>query len=113
MVHTEASVLIVRSDFEVIMKEKFLTWNASLCNAAQEFGKNHPDATVLLFSSFEAFDTFLNKPVEYDFHPEDVKRRNGSIWIDHIHPTSKVHDYIACRLATFLESVQPVQEEGV
>jgi phospholipase/lecithinase/hemolysin len=112
-VHTDASVLIVRSDFEVVVEEKFQTWNTSLRNAAQEFGKNHPEATVLLFSSFEAFDTFLNKPEDHGFHPEDVKRRNGSIWMDHIHPTSKVHDYIACRLATFLESIQPVSKEDV
>jgi phospholipase/lecithinase/hemolysin len=93
---------------EAIVEEKIQTWNTALRDAAQDFGENHSDATVLLFSSFEAFDTILNKPEEHGFNPEDVKRLNGGIWLDHIHPTSKVHDYIARRVAAFLESVQLV-----
>jgi phospholipase/lecithinase/hemolysin len=85
--------------------EKFQTWNTALRNAAQQFGKDHPEATILLFSSFEAFDAILNKPEEHGLDPEDVKRFGGSIWMDHIHPTSKVHDRIAYRVASFLESV--------
>ena len=103
----------MRPHLEAVVEEKFQAWNTALRNAAQDFGENHPDATVLLFSSFEAFDTILDRPEEFGFDPEDVKRSNGSIWTDHIHPTSKVHDYIARRVAAFLGSVQPVGREDI
>jgi phospholipase/lecithinase/hemolysin len=106
-VYTEVKVLLVRSHLEEVVFEKFQAWNTALRNAAQQFGKNHPDATVLVFSSFEVFDTILDRPEEHGFDPKDVKRSGGSVWMDHIHPTSKVHDYIARHVAAFLESVQP------
>lgn len=103
---------LVPSRLEAVVVKKFQAWNTALSNEAQRFGKDHPDATVLVFSSFEAFDDVLNKAEELGFDPKDIKREGGSIWMDHIHPTSKVHDQIARRLAAFLESIQPASREN-
>lgn len=101
-------LLIVTSNMEAVVMKKFQVWNKALRSGAQLFAKDHPDTTVLLFSSFEAFNTILNKPEAHGFDPEDLKRSGGSIWMDHIHPTSKVHDHLAHYLTAFLETVLPI-----
>lgn len=99
-------------NLEAVVAKKYETWNTALSNATEQFAKDHPDATVLLFSSFEAFDALLSNPEEHGFDPKDVTLDGGSIWMDHLHPTSKVHDHIARRIATFLESVRPTPKDN-
>ena len=87
--------------------EKIQTWNECLGKEVKAFATAHPDATALLFSSYEAFDTLLDNAEQNGLKAQDRKRRGGDIWIDHIHPTSKVHDNIARRVAAFLDNIQP------
>ena len=44
-------------------------------------------------------------PEVYGFDKEDVRKYGGSIWVDFLHPTSKVHDHIASNLADFLQDI--------
>ncbi len=86
--------------------EKIQTWNESLGKEVEAFTSAHSDATVLLFSSYEAFDTLLDNAEQNGLKAQDRKRHGGDIWVDHIHPTSKVHDNIARRVAAFLDDIQ-------
>ncbi|KAJ7263074.1 hypothetical protein C8J57DRAFT_1334618 [Mycena rebaudengoi] len=80
----------------------YSAWNIELKNSASHFITAHADATVMIFSSWDTFTAVLDNPVAHGFPAEDVKRQGGSIWVDHLHPTSKMHDYIARDLSTFL-----------
>jgi phospholipase/lecithinase/hemolysin len=97
---------VVNKSWEETVKEKFEIWNNCLRNAVEEFTSVHQDSTVLFFSSFEAFDVFLNNPEQHEIETEDLRRSGGKVWVDHIHPTTKVHDYIANQVATFLGTVR-------
>ena len=91
---------------EETVKEKFEIWNGCLRSAVEVFISTHQDSTVLFFSSFEAFDIFLNNPEQHGIETKDLRRSGGRVWVDHIHPTTKVHDYIANQIAAFLGAVQ-------
>lgn len=39
------------------------------------------------------------------FDKEHVRKHGGSVWMDSLHPTSKVHDHIARNLADFLQEI--------
>ena len=86
----------------------FDNWNALLRVGAKKFSDAHDDATVLLFSSFRAFETFLDDPEVNGFEKQDIRKWGGSIWVDHIHPSSQVHEFIASHVADFLDEVQRV-----
>lgn len=73
--------------------------------AAKSFSSTHADSSVFVFSSFDLFHTILGDPTTYGFEAADVKRRGGSVWVDHLHPTSKVHDHIAEAIAKFLTEI--------
>ncbi|KAF9484721.1 hypothetical protein BDN70DRAFT_872259 [Pholiota conissans] len=81
------------------------TWNANLRKAAQKFCSTHLNSSVFLLSSFHFFNTLLDNPTAYGFSEAEIKKRSGSFWFDHIHPTSKVHEYIASYLASFLFNI--------
>ena len=59
--------------------------------------------TMVIYSSWETFTRVLNDPTMYGFKAEDTKKMGGSIWVDHIHPTSRVHAFIAEDLDEFLK----------
>jgi len=90
---------------EVTEETTFEVWNQILKQHAIAFSQRHEDCTVLFFSSYSTFSAFLDEPAAYGFPPQDVRRRAGAIWFDHLHPTSKVHDIIAHNLADFLADV--------
>lgn len=77
----------------------FDNWNTSLRVGAKKFSDAHDDATVLLFSSFRAFETFLDDPEVNGFEKKDIRKWGGSVWVDHIHPSSQVHEFIASHVA--------------
>ncbi|KAF8163361.1 hypothetical protein B0H34DRAFT_795080 [Crassisporium funariophilum] len=87
--------------------ETFKAWNAALRLATEKFCSAHTDITALLFSSYEAFERLLDHPEQFGCKTEDVHRRAGTVWMDHIHPTSQVHDHIASSVASFLVGVPP------
>ncbi|KZT08256.1 carbohydrate esterase family 16 protein [Laetiporus sulphureus 93-53] len=88
----------------------YRTWNAELDVQAAAFSTAHPDATVLQFSSWDTFNRVLDDPVAHGFATEDVRKSGGGIWVDHLHPTSRMHDWIAKDLADFLASRTPTKE---
>ncbi|KAI0065901.1 hypothetical protein BV25DRAFT_1821605 [Artomyces pyxidatus] len=90
-------------DFSV----RFKIWNAELRNSLATFTATHADCTVMLFSAWDIFNRVLDNPAAYGFNPQDVRRMNGSIWFDHIHPTSKFHDIIARSIAQMLAAQPP------
>jgi len=90
-------------------KHHYENWNKELNAAAERFATKHTDATVMIYSSWDTFTALLDEPEAHGFPPGDVRKAGGSIWLDHLHPTSKVHDFIARDMAAFL-SAQPAFE---
>ncbi|KAF8154742.1 hypothetical protein B0H34DRAFT_852737 [Crassisporium funariophilum] len=89
------------------MSTIYLKWNASLRIAIQTFCKAHPKISAFLFSSFQLFDSILDTPEAYGFKSEDARQSGGTIWLDWLHPTGKVHDHIANGVAAFLTDISP------
>jgi phospholipase/lecithinase/hemolysin len=56
----------------------------------------------MIYSSWDTFNALLDDPVAYGFPAEDVRKANGSIWVDHLHPTSAVHHFLARDMFAFL-----------
>lgn len=94
-----------RNWFEPSETSAYSKWNAALRDAAKGFAEKHPDSTVLIFSAHQTFNTFLDDLWAYDFPIGDGSLSGGSVWVDHLHPTSKVHDIIAHNFAEFVGSV--------
>jgi len=87
------------------MQTTFESWNVTLREAIERFCAAHDDVSVFLFSAFRAFDSLLDHPETFGLKTEDVRRSNGTVWFDHIHPTSQVHDFIANHVAIFLTGI--------
>jgi len=81
---------------------QYTGWNTSLHNQIEQFCRSHLDASVFLFSAYQLFSDFLDNPGKYGLDPQDVRKMGGDVWIDHLHPSGKVHEIIASNLATFL-----------
>lgn len=62
----------------------------------------------MVFSSYRTFYGILTEPEMHGFNKGDVRMCAGDIWVDHIHPTSKVHSIIARDIASFLDAQPPV-----
>ncbi|KAF9224339.1 hypothetical protein BS17DRAFT_779653 [Gyrodon lividus] len=77
-------------------------WNRALNERAQQFAANHTDASVMIFSSWNTFSRILDDPGSYGF---DANEKHGGIWVDAVHPTTKVHDILAREISVFLNGV--------
>ncbi|PCH37995.1 carbohydrate esterase family 16 protein [Wolfiporia cocos MD-104 SS10] len=86
-------------------------WNSQLKESIAQFSAAHSDATIFLFSSWDTFNRVLDNPVAHGFTPKDPVKKWGGIWYDHLHPTSRMHDWIAHDLADFLNAQPPHQED--
>lgn len=82
-------------------------WNAGLREGVARFAAAHSDITTLVFSSWDTFTRVLDDPVQHGFKRDDEVKNGGSIWVDHLHPSSKMHDWIAHDLSVFLTSQPP------
>ena len=87
-------------------KYTFEEWDYLLPKFSSEFASRHVDATVFVFSSYETFTRVLDDPEKYGFDAADKSKQGGTIWCDHAHPTSKMHDEIAKDLIVFLSNVK-------
>jgi phospholipase/lecithinase/hemolysin len=85
--------------------EPYINWNSGLYTSILDFSAAHEDITTLLYSSYATFNQLLDNPQGHGFDQKDVKKQGGCIWVDHLHPTSQVHDWIAKHIAEFLVSV--------
>ncbi|KAI0831318.1 hypothetical protein BC628DRAFT_1353198 [Trametes gibbosa] len=79
-------------------------WNTSLRSHVASFALKHSDVTILFFSSWNTFTRVLDDPVGHGFGPEHVSRAGGDIWADNLHPSTKMHDWIAHDIAEFLQA---------
>ena len=59
----------------------------------------------MIYSSHAFFTRLFDSPEVYGFREADVRTRAGRMWVDHIHPTSKVHRLLAQDLTSFLNGV--------
>jgi hypothetical protein len=75
-----------------------------------KFAQDHAEATTMMFSSWDSFNRILDDPVAHGFVEADVGIALGGIWADHVHPTSRVHDFVARDISEFLQS-QPSYSE--
>ncbi|KAI0058484.1 hypothetical protein BV25DRAFT_1810800 [Artomyces pyxidatus] len=91
------------SDYSV----RFRMWNEELSAAIGVFTASHADCTVMLFSAWDLFNRVLDDPVAFGFKAEDVRVMGGSIWFNHIHPTSGMHGVIAREISRFLMIQEP------
>ena len=91
----------VLPDFGRIYRE----WNRTLRMRISEFNHDHPDVTSLFFSSYQTFTRVLDDPVTHGFSPDHVSRAGGDIWVDNLHPSTKMHDWIAHDLSKFLNEM--------
>ena len=66
-----------------------------------KFHETHPDVSALMFSTQETFTRVVEDP---SLVPED------EVWIDHVHPSSRTHDFVARDLFAFLNSVEAWSE---
>ena len=60
----------------------------------------------MIYSSSDTFTRVLGDPISHGFAFDDVRKEEGGIWYDHLHPTSAMQDIIARDIAQFL-SDQP------
>ncbi|KAF7368880.1 Thermolabile hemolysin [Mycena venus] len=82
----------------------YANWNTELKKAVELFAAAHADATVMIYSSWDTFNALFDDPVAHGFPPEDVRKPGGSMWVDHLHPTSKVYDFVARDMSAFLRA---------
>lgn len=83
----------------------YVDWNKHLHTSARSFHEKHPDASILMFSSWETFTRVLDDPVTYGFSTTDVSKSGGRIWMDFLHPTTKMHGIIAEDMWKFLNEI--------
>ncbi|KAI0697108.1 hypothetical protein C8T65DRAFT_743346 [Cerioporus squamosus] len=89
-----------------------LTWNAKLGEAARAFAAAHPDATVLIWSSWHLFSQIYSDPESFGFREQDLVDDEGGIFVDGLHPTSAVHGIVAAQILDFLSEI-PSQSSPV
>lgn len=83
---------------------RYQLWNKTLKQYVSDFASKHSEATTMVFSSYNTFSRVLQNPVTFGFEEKDVRKFAGNIWVDHIHPTSRVHWVIAKDISTFLNA---------
>jgi hypothetical protein len=94
------------------LKSRYADWNVALRSSIVSFASECSDATILMYSSHETFSRVLDDPVGHGFHEADAGSKAGKgIWMDHLHPTGKMHDFVARDLVAFLGTV--VKADGV
>ncbi|KAF7968233.1 hypothetical protein HWV62_31559 [Athelia sp. TMB] len=82
------------------------SWNTLFAKRVQFLTSSHSqEITTLLFSSHRLFADILDHPVVYGFERGDVEKCGGGIWVDYLHPTSKIHKIIASEIVDFLDCI--------
>ncbi|KAJ7449239.1 hypothetical protein FB451DRAFT_754571 [Mycena latifolia] len=103
---------IDRSPTRGTKRRNYVGWNTALQTAAASFAAAHPDATVLIYSAWDTFNALLDDPEAHGFPVGDVRKAGGAIWYDNLHPTSRVHDFVARDMSAFLGGVPTFGEES-
>jgi len=56
----------------------------------------------MIYSSYDTSTRVLDDPISHGFIFDDISKEGGGIWVDHLHPTSAMHEIIAKNMAHFL-----------
>ena len=75
---------------------------------AEKFSAAHPDATVLIFSSWDVFSRVLADPTSGGF-VEGFER--AALFVDGFHPSSEFHAVFAREFLTYVDGVPPFSAE--
>ena len=86
-------------------------WNRHLKDGLEYFKKKHPDCTIMVFSLYQTFSVILEDLDMYGLPPSHRHASRGQVWIDHLHPTSKIHQLLAHFLSDFLSEVPVVDKK--
>lgn len=84
---------------------RYQEWNNGLRSSVATFASRHTEVSALYFSSHMTFNHILDEPWQHGFTTHDAEKAGRGIWADHLHPTSKMHDFLAKDLTSFLASV--------
>lgn len=85
-------------------------WNAALALSIAALRQRHEDARVYSLDTHALFMDIFDNPEKHDFRAEHVGRAHGgAIWMDGLHPTSRVHEIIADEIQSLLEREQQEQ----
>ena len=77
-------------------------WNESLEFQLGQFSMTHPLAKLFCFSAYDFITRIIGDPAKYGLKPEDKGTMGGTIWSDHVHPSSAVHKILANDIEAFL-----------
>lgn len=91
--------------------EKYMRWNTLLSQYVAAFAAEHEHATTMAFSSHVVFSDIIKNPVKYGFQEDHARKFRGTVWVDHIHPTSKVHRVVADSIVSFLRAQLPYEPD--
>lgn len=82
--------------------ERCQIWNAKLADSVLEFSNQHQDATMLLFDDHTLFTRLHEDPVAFGFSEGSGHMYDQELYVDNIHPTTKVHQIVAREVASLL-----------
>lgn len=112
MVPQQSKIVPAHRQNDAKVVGRYTTWNECLLAHAQQFLSKNPDISVLMFSSYAVFDSVNTDPVKFGFEEADIKKRAGGIWMDHLHPTSRMHEVIATAVEEFLRQFPAMHERN-
>lgn len=92
------------SEMGIKHHEKIKLWNRGLESVLGTFQTNHPEATVLIYSSWSLFCRVYGQPTDYSFKKADTKAFSA-MWADPVHPTSKMHEVLSTDIRKFLSEL--------
>jgi len=94
-------------------QDRFRRWNVTLEKKIRSFVAEKSTLkdpiTAIYFSSYKVFTDILNHPKKHGFPQKDIQKSRGSIWMDHLHPTSAVHLFVAKELGSLLSTIPPLE----
>lgn len=88
---------------EALFEERVEAWNSLLQSRSEEFAKDTPQASVLLFSANAVVGGILNDPEAYGFKKREIDVEGGKIWEDSLHITSAAHRVLALSIVKSLQ----------
>ncbi|KAG8902807.1 hypothetical protein FRB99_004106 [Tulasnella sp. 403] len=83
-------------------EEKCQEWNELLPRFLDDFSKTRPEASTFLFDTYKSISHMLAAPTEYGFPANAGSMYDHIMYVDNIHPTSKVHEVLARQIGSFL-----------
>lgn len=94
------------------LPDRVEAWNAELLDQALAFADSTKTfASISFFSAHYVLHTILANPVVHSFLESDLEV-GGSIWMDVLHLTLKVHEIVANRMCAVLDIIAPLARQA-